>query len=247
MIELSSSPDPFNAAVIGATGGIGHAFVQALLQDDKLGGLVACSRNEPAVTHEKLAWAPLDITDEATIEAAATAAKDQGPFQLIVCATGILHGDDLTPEKSYRTLEAEHLQRVFSINTIGPALVAKHFLPLLAPKERAVFAILSARVGSIGDNRLGGWHGYRASKAALNMMIRNFAIETGRRHNEMICVGLHPGTVDTGLSKPFQGNVAPEKLFTPEQSVRHLLQVIDGLTPADSGGCLAWDGKKVPF
>jgi NAD(P)-dependent dehydrogenase (short-subunit alcohol dehydrogenase family) len=124
--------------------------------------------------------------------------------------------------------------------------VAKHLLPLMAPRGKTVFAALSARVGSIGDNRAGGWHAYRASKTALNMILRNLAIEVGRRNPEAICVGLHPGTVDTGLSRPFQRGLPEGQLFTPETSARHLLTVIDGLQAADSGNVLAWDGRTVP-
>lgn len=247
MSQLSSFPDPFNAVVVGATGGIGSAFVEALLDNPKLGHLVACSRHEPSPAHDRLSWTSLEVSDEETIERAAATAGEHGPFHLVICAIGVLHGDDLDPEKTYKALDAERLHRIFAVNTIGPALVAKHFLPLLVPKERAVFAALSARVGSIEDNRIGGWHGYRASKAALNMMIKNFAIETSRRHKQMICVGLHPGTVDTGLSAPFQGNVSAEKLFSPAQAAGYLLQVIDDLTPEDTGRCLAWDGAPVPF
>ena len=138
------------------------------------------------------------------------------------------------------------MQRSFAVNAIGPALAAKHFLPLLAEDRKSVFAALSARVGSISDNSLGGWHAYRASKAALNMILRNLAIELARRHDKAICVGLHPGTVDTGLSSPFQGSVPPGRLFSPAEAAGHLLKVVDGLSPADSGGHFAWDGRRIP-
>jgi len=143
-------------------------------------------------------------------------------------------------------LTAEHLMRDYRLNAIGPALVAKHLLPLMPRQDRSVFGALSARVGSIGDNRLGGWHAYRASKAALNMLIRNLAIEHGRTHKAGIVVGLHPGTVATDLSAPFQAGVAPEKLFTPEHSASALLSVVEGLTPGDSGGVFSWDGQRIP-
>lgn len=143
-------------------------------------------------------------------------------------------------------LTAEHLLRDYRVNTVGPALVAKHFLPLLPRDRRAIFAALSARVGSTSDNRLGGWHSYRASKAALNMILRNLAIELVRSHPQAIVAGLHPGTVQTRLSEPFQRGVQPEKLFTPEHSAGRLLSVLDGLAPADSGGVFAWDGTVIP-
>ncbi|MEZ5744869.1 MAG: SDR family oxidoreductase [Sphingomonadaceae bacterium] len=135
---------------------------------------------------------------------------------------------------------------VFAVNTIGPALIAKHFLPLLPRDRRAIFAALSARVGSISDNRLGGWHSYRASKAALNMLVRNFAIEVGRNNREAVVVALHPGTVDTSLSDPFQSGVPDDKLFTPAFSAAKLLDVLSSLEPQDSGGHFDWAGKPVP-
>ncbi len=137
------------------------------------------------------------------------------------------------------------MRRSFEINTIGPALIAKHVLPLLPRDRRAVFAVLSARVGSISDNRLGGWYSYRASKAALNQIIRCLAIELAPKRPQAICVGLHPGTVDTALSKPFQGNVADTRLFTTDQSAAHLLNVIAALTPAQSGRVFDWAGQEI--
>jgi NAD(P)-dependent dehydrogenase (short-subunit alcohol dehydrogenase family) len=166
---------------------------------------------------------------------------------LVLVATGVLHeASGLTPEKSWRALDGAQLARYMQVNAIGPALLAKHFLPHFPRRGRAVFAALSARVGSISDNRLGGWYGYRASKAALNMLVRTLALELGRRAPEAVCVGLHPGTVDTGLSRPFQSAVAEGRLFSPEQSAGYLLQVIDKLTPADSGKLFAWDGAEIP-
>jgi NAD(P)-dependent dehydrogenase (short-subunit alcohol dehydrogenase family) len=138
------------------------------------------------------------------------------------------------------------LAEVFAVNTIGPALIAKHTLPLLPRDRRAVFAAISARVGSISDNRLGGWYGYRAAKAALNQVLKTAAIELAAKAPQAVCIGLHPGTVATDLSKPFRGNVSAEKLFTPEQSAGHLLDVIARVTPADSGGVFDWKGDRVP-
>lgn len=222
------------AAVIGASGGIGGALVAAL---EASGAEVhALSRAGPV---------PVDITDEASIAAAAQTVARAGPLDLAIVATGLLHGGAVAPEKSVRQLEADTLAAYFAVNTIGPALVAKHFLPLLHKHERGVFAALSARVGSIGDNRLGGWHGYRASKAALNMMIATLAIELARTRPEAICVGVHPGTVATGLSAPFQSGVAADRLFSPERSAAHILEVLAALNPADSGGCFAWDGARI--
>ena len=151
----------------------------------------------------------------------------------------------MRPEKSLRDIDGAALDRLFRINATGPAVVMRHFLPLLAKDRRSVFAALSARVGSIGDNRLGGWVGYRASKAALNQVIRTLAIELGRTDPHAVLVGLHPGTVDTPLSTPFQRNVDAGRLFSPEQAAGLLLDVIAGLAPGDSGHCLDWAGKRI--
>jgi NAD(P)-dependent dehydrogenase (short-subunit alcohol dehydrogenase family) len=244
---LNAVPKPMNACVIGASGGIGSAFVRLLAAAPNVAVVHAGARKQLPVCSNIKPF-PIDITDEPTIKAAAQMIAADGPLHLIIVTTGLLHdGDSLQPEKSYRTQTPEAYTRAFAVNTIGPALIAKHFLPLLPKQGRAVFACLSARVGSISDNRLGGWHAYRASKAALNMVIRNFAIELARSHPEALAVVLHPGTVETPLSKPFQRNVAEGKLFTPEYSATRLLSVIDALTPDDSGHLLAWDGQRISF
>ncbi len=187
-----------------------------------------------------------DLQDEVSIADACAAMG--GPLDMVLIATGRLtRADGTGPEKSYRALSADGMAELFAVNTIGPALIAKHALPLLRRDGRAVFAALSARVGSISDNRLGGWHAYRASKAALNMLVRNLALELARTHPQAVAVTLHPGTVDSALSAPFQRGVAAEKLFTPAFSAGALLGVLDGLTPADSGGLFAWDGAEIPF
>lgn len=221
--------------VIGASGGIGAAITGALEASERYAMVHALSR----------AGTGFDLEDEASV-AAAAARVAQGPAPtLVFVATGVLH-HGFEPERGYRALTADHMLRDYRINTVGPALVAKHFLPLARRDRRLVFAALSARVGSIGDNRLGGWHSYRASKAALNMVLRNLAVELGRTHTQAVVAGLHPGTVDTGLSAPFQKGVNPGKLFTADFSADRLLSVIDSLTPADSGGVFAWDGQRIP-
>ncbi|MBE7219847.1 MAG: SDR family oxidoreductase, partial [Caulobacteraceae bacterium] len=161
-------------------------------------------------------------------------------------ATGLLHEGARGPERALKALDPAWLARSFALNTIGPALAFKHFAPLLPRQGRSVIGALSARVGSISDNRAGGWYGYRASKAALNMIIRCAAIEIARSRPEALCVGLHPGTVDSGLSQPFQSGVAPGKLFTPAHAAERLLAVVDGLDAAASGRCFAWDGAEIP-
>ncbi len=222
------------AVVIGASGGIGLAVAERLSVSGRFAAVHALSRGTG-----------FDLEDEATIIAAAASVAEGPAPSMIFVATGVLHHGE-APERTYRAMTAEHLLRDYRINTVGPALVMKHFAPLLPRDRPAVFAALSARVGSIGDNRLGGWHSYRASKAALNMLLKNLSIELARSHPQAVVAGLHPGTVDTGLSEPFQKGVAPEKLFTAAFSAERLLSVLDGLTPADSGGVFAWDGARVP-
>lgn len=223
------------AVVIGASGGVGAAVLSQLRASGRFGTVHGVSRAADG----------LDITDEASVAALAARLADGPPPELVFVATGVLH-DGFEPERSFKALEAAHLRRDFEVNALGPALLARHLIPLMPRDRRAVFAALSARVGSIGDNRLGGWHSYRASKAAMNMILKTLAVELARTHPQAVVAGLHPGTVDTDLSKPFQRGVKPEKLFTPDQSAAHLLQVLDGLTLADSGGVFAWDGARVP-
>lgn len=223
------------AVVIGASGGIGSAMVEALRASGRYATVHALSRSGTG----------LDLTDEAAVAEAARQVGEGPPPSLIFVATGVLHHGQ-EPERSYKAMTAEHLLRDYQVNTVGPALVARHFLPLMPRDRRAVFAALSARVGSIGDNRLGGWHSYRASKAALNMILKNLSIELARTHPQTVVAGLHPGTVDTALSVPFQKGVATDKLFTADYSASRLLAVLDGLTPADSGGVFAWDGARIP-
>ena len=234
------------AVVIGASGGIGRAFVEALSDDERFGCVHAVSRSVIAAPNT-VRRHRADVTDEASLAAAAATIGAEGQVELVIVATGILHEDGLSPEKTYRALAPDALARVFAVNTIGPALVAKHFLPLLPRQGRAVFAVLSARVGSIEDNRLGGWYGYRASKAALNQIIRTLAIEAGRNRPDAIVIGLHPGTVATTLSRPFRPDDAASGIFTPQESVAHLLRVIELADRGQSGRVIAWDGRLVPF
>lgn len=243
-MSLQSLPDGYRAAVFGASGGVGGALVRALCADPRCARIQAGSRR-PAADSDSPALRrfAFDLEQEASIIDAAAEISREGPLHLVVIATGILHQPSIQPEKTWRSLDPATLGRVFTLNTIGPAIVAKHMLPCLSRTEKAVFAALSARVGSISDNRLGGWHAYRASKAALNMLIRNFAIELGRNNRSAVCVALHPGTVDTALSAPYRAGVG--NLLTPESSARKLLGVIDTLTPEQSGRVFAWDGAEI--
>jgi NAD(P)-dependent dehydrogenase (short-subunit alcohol dehydrogenase family) len=221
---LSSFDKPCNVAVIGATGGIGRAFLQTLSDDPANPNLIAFSRRTSSASELDWLSTELDLENETSIIQAANFTKRSlGTLSAVFVTTGLLHeNDNVQPEKSWRSLDAYTLEKVLRIN-------------------------LSARVGSIEDNRLGGWYAYRASKAALNMMLKTLSIELARSNPRAICVGLHPGTVDTALSKPFQGNVKPDKLFTPEKSASALLSVVNKLKQTDTGKCFAWDGEVIPY
>jgi NAD(P)-dependent dehydrogenase (short-subunit alcohol dehydrogenase family) len=238
-----------NTAVIGASGGIGRAFVNWLADDDRVDSVYAFSRSPVDWGNRaRIHGATLDLTDEASIQAASELATAHSPLDLVIVASGILHRDpDIRPEKGMREVDPQALADVFAINTIGPTLVAKHFLPALRRKHKTVFAALSARVGSIADNRLGGWASYRMSKAALNMMVRTMAIEQKRRLPESVVVALHPGTVDTLLSQPFTQGVNAASLFSPASAAEKLLQVVDGLRSEDSGGFFAYDRSPIEY
>lgn len=227
-------PGAMDTVVIGASGGLGAA----LARQWEAGG--------DRVHRLSRAGGGIDFADPSSIERAALTLPFETVHRLVV-ATGVLHDAALAPERSLRDLDAERLGRSFLVNAIGPALVLRHFVPLLARSGRVEVALLSARVGSIADNRLGGWYGYRASKAALNQIVRTAAIEVARTRPEAVLVALHPGTVDTDMSRPFQSNVAAEQLFAAEQSAAHLIEVLAKLGPADSGGFFNWKGEAIPF
>ena len=225
------------AIVVGASGGIGRALHARLSAQSRFHAVLGLGRRSAP---------PLDLTDEASIAAAARHVGALGAdLRLMIDASGILQGDGLAPEKSWRDLDAAQMARAFAINAIGPALLMKHFMPLLPRQGRSVFATLSARVGSIGDNRLGGWYSYRASKAALNQFVRTAAIELGRRQPAALCVALHPGTVATSLSAPFVK--AGLDVQTPEQAAERLLDTIERLPPGSSGGFFDHRGEPVPW
>jgi len=230
------------ALVVGASGGIGGALAIALADH---GAVVHALSRRGVATDTRLVTGTIDIEDEASIADAASALRAEGPLDLVMVATGLLHAKGVAPEKSYRQLSGASFERYFAVNATGPALVAKHFLPLLRKDRPSVFAALSARVGSIGDNRLGGWYGYRASKSALNMIVKTLAVELARTHPQATCVALHPGTVATDLSQPFQRGVPADKLFSPDTAAKHLLDVIASLSASESGSIFAWDGAEI--
>lgn len=247
-----------HAVVQGASGGLGLAIATELLERGRADRVYATSRDPDrsrglAGLRERFGDAvrlvQIDWTDPAGIERAAARVKGEvDRIHLLVNAGGLLHAPDgLGPEKRLEQVDADALRRVFEVNAFGPLLMARWFWPLLAHEEVSVLANVSARVGSIEDNQLGGWYAYRASKAAQNMFTRTLSIELLRRAPRCICVALHPGTVDTELSRPFQRNVPPEKLFSPESAATRLLDVIDGLGARDSGGFFGWDGRRIPW
>ena len=235
-VELSSFPLGGNALVFGASGGIGHALVDQLRRSAAFVQVVTFSRNsEPAV----------DLQDEASLARAAKHASDVGDIRLVIDATGFLHDAIQQPEKTWREIEPIKLARSFALNSVGPALIMKHVLPRLPRRGKSVFATLSARVGSIGDNQIGGWYSYRASKAALNQFVRTAAIELRRQSSDSICVALHPGTVDTPLSARFRKHGLD--IQSPSTAAERLLKVINQLRPDDSGGFLDYKGETVPW
>lgn len=233
VLTMASLGDGYRALVIGASGTLGTAFCEQLEQDPRCAGVRALGRHTVP---------ELDLERPETIASAATELAAEAPYQLIVHAAGLLHRDGIKPEKSLSAIEPEALQTVFQVNALGPALVLRHFLPLLDPM--GAMAMLSAKVGSIGDNRLGGWYAYRASKAALNMLIKTAAIELARTRPQSRLLSLHPGTVVSGLSQPFRGASSARPA---DVAAAQLLTLIDQLTPADSGHFFAYDGERLPW
>jgi len=236
---------PRAVAVFGASGGIGRALCNGLAaRGAEL--VYAGSRRSEGPDGVAIRPFAFDLADESSIASAAQAMRDDPPEWVIV-ATGVLTLPDGTgPERTYKRLDPAVMAEVFALNTIGPALIAKHILPLMPRDRRFVFAALSARVGSISDNRLGGWHSYRASKAALNMLLKNLAVELARTHPLGVVAGLHPGTVDSALSQPFQSGVPNGKLTAPDQAAANLIDVLARLGPEQSGRVFDFRGEEVP-
>ncbi len=240
--------------VVGASQGIGLAFVQRLLAMPTVDRVYAACRQPEQATAlqaligDRLRLIQMDTTDESQVAAGIAAIKaETDQLHLVINCVGLLHDGELQPEKGLRQINADRMLRYFQVNSISAILLAKHLVPLFKHNQPSVFAAISAKVGSIGDNGLGGWYGYRASKAALNMLMKTTAIEYQRScpHN-IVCL-LHPGTTDTRLSAPFQRNVPPEKLFPPEKTVGYLLDVIAQLTRQNSGEFFAWNGDRLPW
>ncbi|MEL0169393.1 MAG: SDR family NAD(P)-dependent oxidoreductase [Pseudomonadaceae bacterium] len=233
MLRLSSFGSDYRALVIGNSGALGQAFCQNLRSDP------ACSLVSELGRGTEV---PIDLENPGSIVSAAASLRNQAPYHLILLATGLLHRADAAPEKSLSAIDPNALQVVFQVNALGPAIVLREFLPLL--DRQGAMAVMSARVGSIGDNRLGGWYAYRASKAALNMLVKTAAIELARKSPKARLLSLHPGTVQSDLSKPFRSAAAARPAA---QAAEELLGVIDRSLPSDSGGFFAYDGKRVEW
>ena len=233
-------------AIIGSSGAIGNAVSDNLINDESIGIIYKFSRSMSVKEKERVKNIFLDIEDEESIKSSLDHVPSDTKFDLVFVATGILHNDkEIFPEKSIKDIDIDKLKKVILVNTIGPTLIGKYFIPYLRKDEKSVFAFLSARVGSISENKLGGWYSYRASKTALNQIIKNFSIEIKRTNKNAIFVGLQPGTVKSFLSKPFERNVKEDNLLTPEYSAEKLLQVINDLSPDDSGKFFAWNGEEI--
>ncbi len=231
---MQSFPADFRALVIGASGSIGTAFHALLSQDAHCAQVVRLHRQSQP---------PINFDQEESIAAAASQLAPEGKFHLIIAATGMLHSAQFMPEKRLADLSYAQMEQTFRTNTLGPAMVLRHFAPLL-DTQRGVLAVLSAKVGSIGDNRLGGWYSYRASKAALNMLLKTAAIEVKRSNPNAVLVALHPGTVNSHLSKPFRG---AEIGRSPADAAGDMLQVIDSLAVGDTGRFIAYSGEALPW
>jgi NAD(P)-dependent dehydrogenase (short-subunit alcohol dehydrogenase family) len=238
LTDLHSFPAGGAAVVVGAGGGLGRASLAALQQTGRFAAVTGFSRGSTP---------PVDVTEEASIATAAERIRADGlPLRLLLDCTGFLHdAEHGGPEKTYHRIDPGHMAHAFAVNATGPALLMKHFLPLLPREGKAAFATLSAKVGSIGDNRYGGWYAYRASKAALNQLVHTAAIELARRREAALCVALHPGTTDTGLSQPFGKRGLTVR--SPETAAARLLAVLDGLSAADTGGFFNHDGAALPW
>ncbi|SET37789.1 SDR family NAD(P)-dependent oxidoreductase [Thorsellia anophelis] len=236
---------PKRIVIIGSNGAIGKAFVSYFAKYMPSITLYALARKLPTAPIEGVQYHALDYLDEQQIKSVAESIHLLGSIDLVIVATGMLHDGKTKPEKSLNEITSSNLVKLFEVNTIIPTLMAKYFVPKLSRENKSVFAVLSARVGSIVDNRKGGWYAYRASKSALNMIIKCTAIESNRTHKHSIVIGLHPGTVTSELSEPFVKNINQANLFSPEESVYKLISVIENLESLDTGKCFAWDGQEI--
>ena len=234
-------------AIIGASGTIGMAFVKYFLQNTQVEKLYLFSKSDIDFEDSRIIYGFVDIEDEESIEKSATIISQEIKLDSIIVATGILHTENILPEKSLKDLSQDKFFKLYAVNTIGPALIAKYYISKLNYNSKSVFAVLSARVGSISDNYLGGWYSYRCSKAALNMLIKNISIEIRRKSSYPIIVGLHPGTVNSKLSSRFIGSVSNDKVFTADYSVDKMMEVLLNLKEEDTGKLFDWNAKEIGF
>jgi len=246
---LNFSNESVEAIVIGGNGGIGRALVKKLSQLNNISSVYCCSRTKPNKLASKVNWVYFDITNETSIISASKNIKKLSQnVRLIIIASGILRDKFLNmPEKSLKDINVDYFFEIFKINTLGPILTAKHFTSLFEKQGKTIMSILSARVGSIEDNNLGGWYSYRSSKSAVNMMTKTLSIEMRRKNKDSITAVIHPGTVDTELSKPFQSSVPKNKLFTTHEAANSILSVIGRWDNDSNGGFFAWDGQTIPY
>lgn len=249
---------PQSVLIVGASRGIGAGFIEALAQDSRVETIICAART--ASTDERLqtlsnkhagriALIDLDLTDESSIARAVKLARERvSSLDWLINTVGLLHaGPDLQPERRLADVNVGNIQQSFAVNSIGPLLLAKHFAALMPRRTPCTFATLSARVGSISDNKLGGWYAYRASKAAQNMLTKTLSIELKRTHRQIRVIALHPGTVATDLSEPFRGNVSDQQLFSVEQCTNYLLSILDKLDENGNGKFFAWDGQEIAW
>ena len=236
-----------NVAVFGASGAIGSAFISILEQGDSIVNIYAFSRKEYSPSTHLTKYVQFDIENEDSLLDAKKNIPSDIKFDLIIIATGALHLENHMPEKALSQYTTQNAQLFYLINTIGPSLIIKHFWSLLSKENNPIIATLCARIGSIEDNKLGGWYSYRSSKAAMCMMIKSASIEIARRNPNAICVGLHPGTVESPLSEPFHKHIDPAKIMTPNQSTEMLLKTLSTLKTTQSGFQFAYDGSQIPF
>ena len=234
-------------AIIGASGTIGQAFVKHFLQNKQVEELYLFSRSSIDFEDSRIIHSLINIEDEESIKKSAAIVSKETTLDAIIVTTGILHTQNILPEKSLKDLSQDKFFKLYAVNTIGPALIAKYFISKLNYNSKSIFAVLSARVGSISDNYLGGWYSYRCSKAALNMLIKNISIEIRRKNPYPIIVGLHPGTVNSKLSSQFTSNVSKDKVFSADYVVAKMIWVLLNLTKEDTGKLFAWDGKEIGF
>tara|TARA_B100001057_G_scaffold38026_1_gene34298 strand:- start:61 stop:774 length:714 start_codon:yes stop_codon:yes gene_type:complete len=231
-------------AVIGSSGAIGSAFVDHYINDQSINSIFSFSRSSIGIDNNKVKHFSIDIENENSVQDAAKSVEEIN-FDEIIIASGVLHTNEFGPEKSIKDLKADNILKILNVNTVGPTIIGKHFLPLLNKNNKSVMAFLSARVGSISENKLGGWYAYRASKSALNQIIKTFSIELKRTNPKAIIIGLQPGTVDSELSAPFKRSVSKNKLFSAEYSASQLLGVIERVDESSSGNLISWDGEII--